>query len=121
MGKSPAHTWPTAFVLEISNNMPYAEHLQNKEGFFVLDPGAVQGIVEETIGETFAHKIPTPHAVEAALMAAGDEIINWHREFIAETRPPLRAGEGPRIARRGHWADDSNYLQRAYQWDVRTL
>jgi hypothetical protein len=48
----------------------------------------------------------------------GIRTIEYLRDFINETRPPIRPGEPARKARRGHWADQSGNLARAYRYEV---
>jgi hypothetical protein len=48
----------------------------------------------------------------------GIKTIEHLRDFINETRPPIRPGEPARKARRGHWADQSGNLARAYRHEV---
>jgi hypothetical protein len=48
----------------------------------------------------------------------GIKTIEYLRDFINETRPPIRPGEPARRARRGHWADQSGNLARAYRYEI---
>lgn len=53
-----------------------------------------------------------------ALDRAGKLIVEELQSYTSEMRPPVRAGNPPRPAHPGHWADISGDLRDAYDFGV---
>lgn len=67
--------------------------------------------VEATLFKTKQKAVYAAHVV-------GSETIAFLRSLTDEMRPPARAGEGPRRAHPGHWADIRGTLSASYSYKV---
>lgn len=105
--------------LVIQNVMEYAIFLQRKAGFYVFNDEHLVRTCDKWIrGLLRSGKPLTDRNIELALEAAGQEERTFLRSSTGESRPPVRAGEGPRRAHPGHWADVTTNLRAGYQYRV---
>jgi hypothetical protein len=105
-------------TLTMENNMEYAEHLQNKSGYYVFSDGVSVAEVKSGLQAT-ARVLPlTRQNVARTLEKAGFDLVAFYRSITSELRPPVRAGEGMRHAHPGHWADITGNLASSYRFTV---
>lgn len=48
----------------------------------------------------------------------GRKTVDYLKSYTEEIRPPAKTGDGPRFAHPGHWADVTNNLKNAHQFQV---
>lgn len=104
--------------LTMENNMEYAEHLQNKRGYYVFSDAESGAVVRDGIQAT-ARALPlTGKNVARSLEKSGFDLVAFYRTITSELRPPVRAGDGMRQAHPGHWADITGNLASSYRFTV---
>ena len=79
--------------------------------------GELQGLTE-TLREI---EVDAETKIRKVMHLIGIRTIEYLRDLIDETQPPIRPGEPARQARRGHWADNTGNLARAYDYEVSEL
>lgn len=107
--------------LTFENNMEYASHLQNKEGYYVFNDEEALKEVNSTLEEVQKVLPLTPENVERGLEASGFNHVAFLRSLTSQIRPPtreVRDGEGVRNAHPGGWADITGNLSAAYRFQV---
>lgn len=106
-------------VLTLANVMEYAEHLQNKAGYFVFNMSHLQQTLGQWLQRLVAsQQMMTDENVEHVLDATGFEEVNFLRSYTSTMRPPVKPGEGDRRAHPGGWSDVTGNLAGAYTHQV---
>lgn len=108
-------------TLTFENNMEYASHLQNKEGYYVFSDEEALKEVNSTMQEVQKALPLTPENVQRGLDQAGHNHIAFLRSLTSQIRPPtreVRDGEGVRRAHPGGWADITTALSGSYRFRV---
>lgn len=106
-------------VLELSNVMEYAGYLQDRHGYYVFNDERIAKDVVDWLSDLVASNLPlSDRNIEQALDGAGYEVINFFQSLTSKMRPPVKAGQGPRRAHPGGWADVTRNLANAYRHTV---
>jgi hypothetical protein len=105
--------------LALINHEEYAEVLHAREGYDVLNIDDLEKKAVDWLSEVAASRLPLDDRnIEKALDGAGYDTVNYHQSLISHFQPPLKAGEGPRQAHPGNWADRTRNLANAYRHQV---
>ncbi len=110
---------PQVHTFTLLNNKEYAGAVHDIEGISVFNVDVTKDFIRLSIEEMMSKGIPpTKRNIERALEAAGWEIMDWHRSYIDEVAPPLRAGGPDRPKHPTGFADVSHNLKNAFRFRV---
>ena len=106
-------------VLSVANVMEYARTLHDRHGYYVFNDEQLVQMVRRELAAAIEAGLPlTDRTIVNALDAAGFKYVKWLLRKTGGTQPPVRAGEGPRTARQGGWADVTGNLASGYRHRV---
>lgn len=99
-------------TLTIQNNMPYAQPLHDRLGYYVFNDDHLEGVLDDWLQEMIeeAWTIDVPKALDGV----GFEEINFLIGYTGEFKSPVREDQGMRNTHPGGWSDITNNLRQAY-------
>ena len=102
--------------LQVQNVAEYANYLDKKHGYYVMNDAKTLAVVMQWLREVLAAGLPLTDAhITKAIDGAGYEVINFLQSLTGEMRPPVKVGEGMRKAHPTGWADITRILAGSYE------
>ena len=111
---------PSEHVLEVRNVADYAEYLEAREAFTVLNDDVLADAVHESLAERMegrgreGRSLSDEDVVEA-LGEAGDQVVSVYQQVIGTTDEPGKVKLPPRPVHTGGFASDTEVLISSYQ------